>query len=178
MPQHPSDLSRPPNPPREVSRRYVISLFTTSAGFVVGLVFSLIGCIFTGVGTPILLAGLGGFDIGAVIFALVGVVLLVIGAVILFMRYKKVRRISRVIQSGYSKLGEVVSAGYNTSVTINNRHPYQIRYTFRPLGGEVAGTYQTLDHRAGEIETGSPVYVLYDPEEPKYNTLYPHWEEI
>lgn len=178
MSQHPSDLSRPPNPPREVSRRYVISQFTTNVWFIVGMVFAFIGCTFTGVGIPFLFTTSNELGIGGIIFSLVGLGFLIPGVIILFRRIRQARRLLFVIREGRDRLGDVVSAGYNTSVTINNRHPYRIKYTFRPLGGEVEGTYQTMDHRAGEVAAGSQVYILYDPDEPEYNTLYPHWEEL
>lgn len=172
-----SDIPRPPNPPRDVAQGYAMKQLSVSAWFIVAVVFIFIGIMFLGIGVPAFLTTQNELGIGGSIFAFLGIVFLGFGLIILFARIRQIRRLVHVMREGREKLGEVVSAGYNFNVTINNRHPYRIKYTFRPLGGDVKGEYETMDHRAGEIETGSPIYVLYDPDEPEYNTLYPHWEE-
>jgi hypothetical protein len=60
----------------------------------------------------------------------------------------------------------------NLNVRINHRHPWMIRYTFQANGQLYEGNVSTLNRP--NYQPGQRVYVLYLPQNPEYNALYPH----
>lgn len=168
------EFNTPPLPPREVSRGYILRQLTTSGLFIVGAVFAFIGLVFTIVSFGLRMGGIE--DIGLGIFLYLGIGQLVLGLAMLYLRLRRMRSVVKVMRGGQAIKGKLVSVGPNYSVTINNRHPWRVRYTFRPLGGEAQGEYETLDGRVRRLAEDLPLFVLYNSSDPSKNTLYPNWE--
>lgn len=163
-------FSPPPMPPREVSGRYARRLLMTDIRFIVGAVLGGIGLIYAVVGVREY-----GYGVG-IVFLSTGMLILGVGVWLVLLRVLRWRRIIAVIEKGPPIRGEVLGVGPNFSVRINGRHPFKVRYSFRPLGGTVEGVFETMDERVMVLKVGMAVNVLYDPDDPAVNTLYPDWE--
>ena len=57
-------------------------------------------------------------------------------------------------------------------VRVNRRHPWLIAYGFEVGGRQYEGRVATLNPPA--LRPGWPVRVLYLPEAPRHNALFPH----
>ena len=95
-----------------------------SALWIIGLVFSAIGGLFVVIGLLSLAAmGLENWLFGA-IFGGIGGLFFVLGVIFLVTEWNKKRMAERLIASGRYVWGEIVDVVADTSITINNRHPY------------------------------------------------------
>ena len=79
-----------------------------------------------------------------------------------------------VLREGTAARGEIVDMQQNFSVRINGRYPWMIRYRFQANGQEVIGRLSVLDQPGTRIQAGKPVCILYLPDAPGWNTIYPH----
>jgi hypothetical protein len=107
-------------------------------------------------------------------FALLGLVLLGGGMVLGYQRYQEKHKIVTVLQSGQTTRGQVLAVDENLSVAINNRHPWTIRYGFVYNGQSWEGTVSTLNTPGPALAPGQPAWVLYMPDSPDQNAIYPH----
>jgi hypothetical protein len=138
------------------------------ASFVLGLV----GFIFTSVG--------GGLTIGIVTafvgipFTLLGILLFGAGAAVAILRYQEAQKILMVLRVGEPVEGQIAQVDENLGVEINGRHPWVIGYQFRVDGQTYAGQVSTLNPPGPALQPGQPACVLYLPQIPRLNVLYPH----
>jgi len=102
-----------------------------SALLIIGIVFSLLGGIFTILGVTMLLALPGDAAIPGNVFAILGCVYLVLGLVFLWVEIHKKKRYEKMMASGRYLWAEVVDCVPNLNVRVNGRNPYCIvaRYT-------------------------------------------------
>jgi hypothetical protein len=107
-------------------------------------------------------------------FALIGLVFLGVGGGLLASRYQYASRVVRVLREGTATVGRIVNVAENYSVQVNNRHPWAIEYQFQVNGREVTGHVSTLTPPGSSIQPGRRACVLYLPENPEINSLYPH----
>ncbi len=160
----------PPPPPRTISNSYGLKLMMTDGWFIgaaiigfIGGVFTIVGIVLTVlvitafVGIPFLLLGLGMFGGG------VGVVA---------WRYGKTQKILEVMRNGFSNEGRIVSVEMNTMVQVNGRNPWTITYEFPSSNGSLQGSVSTLN--TPSLRPDQRVCVLYLPQTPEHNVLYPH----
>jgi len=153
-------LAMPPEPPREISSSFACRWLLTDGGS-----FSL-----TGVG---LIAG--------IITAIVGIPLLLLGLVLLgggvgvfYWRYTEAQKALNVLRHGLSTHGEITALEQNYNVRVNGRNPWTIGYKFSIDGKEYEGKVTTLNNPDALLAPGNPAVILYLPDEPQYNGLYPH----
>jgi hypothetical protein len=162
----------PPPPPRPVADSYAWRLMLADGWAVVGLVFLLLGAIFTVVGAALTLG---------VITALVGLPFLVIGLGFLAVggalassRLKAARQTVRVLREGQATDGTVGRVEQNLNVRVNGQNPWTITYEYRINGQPYEGRVTTLNLPGPNLQPGRSAYVLYLPDSPQASSLYPH----
>lgn len=165
-------LITPPPPPRPIADSYVWKLMGSDGMSIVGFVFALIGGIFFIIGFGLTLGIITAFV--GIPFALFGLAFGAGGLALLHSRYNEMRKLVNVLRHGQPVRGQIVSAEANTSITVNGRNPWNITYKFQVNGREYAGKVSTLNVPEPELEPGRPATILYLPESPELNALYPH----
>jgi hypothetical protein len=161
------DIPEPPPPPREFKSSFVWRKLMSDGGAIVGAVFALLGIIFTLIGIPLLLVFVG------VVFVPLGLIFLAVGAPLIIWRYQKAQQTLNVLRMGESVLGNIVEITENVAVTVNGRHPWTITYGFEVGGDGYQGKTTTLRPVGFTHHPGQPMYVLYLPDDPTQNTVYP-----
>lgn len=161
----------PPPPPRALPKGYKARVFWKespllfiSAGFLAfGLLF---GCVFSIVGVagalPFLFIGL-----------LIGLVFLLIGGISMYLGIRKGLSKIRPYEFGRSTLGEITEIYRDTSVEVNGRSPWAVLYQFKVGDDAIEGKSRTWKYAPRMKAVGDKVYVLYLPEDPEQNALYP-----
>lgn len=165
-------LEFPPPPPREVAPNYVWRLLMQDGWVISAGIFALLGGIFTATGA--------GLTLG-IITAFVGVPFLGMGLLFLggglaagYWRYQIAERSVQVLKSGLAKEGQITGLEPNYSVRINGRTPWTIRYEFSLDGKLYAGATSTLNDPRYSLEPGGRAVILYLPDQPDVNQIYPH----
>ena len=83
-------------------------------------------------------------------------------------------QVVNVLRDGQATQGQIVEAQENYSVTVNGRHPWVIRYEFQANGQSHIGQVTTFNQLEQRLQAGRTAYVLYLPDAPKWNSIYPH----
>jgi hypothetical protein len=133
-------------------------------------VFTLLGSIFTVLGLALTIALVTAFV--GLPFLGVGIVALACGLAGLMWRYRQARKVVSVLKHGEPADGQIVSVEENLLVRVNHRHPWLITYRFRFGGSDYEGSVSTL--KRPDLQPGQPICVLYLPDMPECNVLYPH----
>ena len=107
-------------------------------------------------------------------FLLLGLGFLAAGGIIFRQRIQKARTILKVLREGQDVPGRITSVGMNYSVRVNGQHPWIIRYSFQVAGNNYEGQVTTLSQPHQSLKEGKDAYVLYLPDAPEYNAIYPH----
>jgi len=162
----------PPPAPRPIADSFAWKLLYSDGWFIAGMIFSILGVTFSCIGVSFLLAVVT-MLIGLP-FALLGFAFLIGGCAIIFWRYQKARTTVRVLQVGQAVRGEIVSVEQNLNVRVNQQHPWEIVYRFSVSGGSFEGKVSTLKKLPETLQVGKSVAVLYLPENPAHNAIYPH----
>ena len=162
----------PPPPPRPISDSYVWRLLAADGGAIAGGVFALLGAIFTLVGVPLTIGIITAFV--GLPFAGLGILFLGVGGLVLVRRYESAQKTVSVLRLGAAAPGRILEVRENYNVTVNNRHPWAILYQFQVNGRNYEGKVSTLNRPGAQLRPEKAVYVLYLPEAPELNTLYPH----
>ena len=162
----------PPPPPRPIPDSYAWRLFWQDGVGIVAGTLLFIGAIFAFVGLALTLG---------VVTAFVGVpflglgILMAAGAAIAFSsRFGRARQKVRVLREGEAVRGSITEIWEDTSVSINNRHPWTLRYSYEVSAYPYQGTVTTLHLPGPQLQPGSPVTVLYLEDVPEQSALYPH----
>jgi hypothetical protein len=170
-PRRAAKLEMPAPPPREISENYVWRLMMQDGWLVSAGVFVLIGGIFTVTG--------GGLTLG-IITAFVGIPFIGLGLLFLFgglavayWRYQIATKAVNVLRHGRAIEGEITGLDENVNVRINGRTPWTIYYKFGLDGQDYEGKVSTLN-TPWATQPGQPAVVLYLPDAPENNQLYPH----
>ncbi len=170
------ELLSPPPAPRAISNNYTLKLMLTDAQSITGLVLGIVGGVFTLTGL-VLTALLVTVVIG-VPFLLFGALIFIIGGGLLYVRYQEKQKVVHVLKNGQAVRGEITGVEENLMVRVNHRHPWIIEYQFRANGQVYSGSASTFrdptTSAPEQFRPGRPAYVLYDPEAPERNALYPH----
>lgn len=165
-------LQAPPAAPRSLPRYYILRiLFTDSAG-IVGFILGFIGTIFFIVGAALIIGVVTAF-IG-LIFAALGGLFLLGGGILLTLRLQNAQQTVSVLRGGEAVLGEITDVYENIHVQVNGRFPWTILYRFKLDGREYANKVTTLSRPGWQQQPGKTVYVLYMPDQPEVNTIYPN----
>jgi hypothetical protein len=139
---------------------------------IAGLVFLLLGLVFAPLGSILTIAIITAFV--GIPFVLLGLAFLIAATIILLRRYQSTKIVVNVLQTGQAVRGVITGVNQNLSVLINGRSPWNIDYQFRLDGRTLTGKVSTLDDPDEQIAKGNPYWVLYLPEAPENNSLYPH----
>lgn len=168
----PDELPPPPHPPRPIADSYAWKLLFADGWFIAGMVFGILGVVFGCVGivlTVTLVAAMVGIP-----FALMAVPFLGAAGAALAWRYQIASKTVRVLQAGEAARGEILATEINYSVRVNGRSPWTISYRFQVFGRDYSGAVTTLNTPGSQLQPGRAVYVLYLPDTPENNTIYPH----
>ena len=171
-PEREADLMPPPPPPRPISDSYVWRLLAADGGAIAGGIFALLGAIFLFVGVPLTIGIITAFV--GLPFAGLGIVVLGVGGLVLVRRYEAAQKTVSVLRQGAAAPGRILEVRENYNVTVNNRHPWTITYQFQMNGRDYEGKVSTLNRPDPQLQPEKAAYVLYLPEAPEVNTLYPH----
>ncbi len=161
----------PPPPPREISDRYLWRLLLSDAWAQAALVFTLLGAIFTFTGIPLTIGIITAFV--GIPFVGMGVLFLAAGIGIGVWRYKQSQQIVDVLKIGEAKVGKVLELNEMSNVEVNGHHPWTLRYQFEANGQAYESQLTTLNTPGDNLQPGSRVCVLYLPQAPDKNTIYP-----
>jgi len=165
-------LPTPPPAPRAFADSYVWRLVFSDGWSTAAMVFGFVGSIFLCVGVPLIL-GIITSPVG-LIFALLGGAFLGIAGVVLPRRYQKAQTTLNVLRHGAVAYGQIMDLSQNLNVSINDRHPWIILYQFEVAGRRLEGSVTTLNTPSPQLQAGQPAVVLYLPNAPEHNALYPH----
>ncbi|MEM7031896.1 MAG: DUF3592 domain-containing protein [Chloroflexota bacterium] len=163
-------LTAPPPIPREAPPQYIQRTMLTEGWAIVGLVFFILGAVFTLVGLGLTLAIVTAF-IGLP-FCGLGLLFWIGSIPVLMVRYQQVKLMRHIFKVGQSTQGEIVAIQQNRAVRINRQYPWMIKYKFRAIGQEYQGEMTTLNPTAAHYKLGQPVYILYLEDDPRQNILY------
>ena len=166
------DLLVPPPAPRQISDRYARKLLLQDGAALAGGILALLGGIFFFLGLILTVFNITAFV--GIPFVLIGFPLLAGGAYLLKRGYDKAQTTVRVLRDGTATPGEIVSVEQNYAVQINGRNPWVIVYRFTYSGQVLQNEISTLQTPGPELQSGRPAYVLYLPDAPDKNCLFPH----
>ncbi len=162
----------PPPPPRQLPKGYKTRVLWKNAPInAIGLVFFTIGavfaCLFPVIGlasglVPLLCIGGG-----------LGGLFVVLGGGMLYSGIRTGLGKIRPYEIGRAALGEITEIYRDTSVDVNGRNPWAVRYQFEAEGQVYEGRATTWKYAPKLHQSGDRVHVLYLPDDPEQNALYP-----
>jgi hypothetical protein len=161
----------PPPAPRPIAASYAWRLLLADGWAIAAFVFSFLGVIFTMLGLALTLAIVTAFV--GIPFAGLGLLFLGAGAAVVVWRYQAAQKIVEVLRAGAAVEGQIVQVEENRYVQVNQRYPWVIRYTFRVEGQAYEGQISTLNVPGPHLQPGRRACVLYLPQAPGQNILYP-----
>ncbi len=96
------------------------------------------------------------------------------GLAMLAIVLRRARKYATLLAAGTLTKGAVDSKQVRRDITVNNRHPFDVHYTFAlPDGTIQTGKDLVLDRAvADRLEPGTPVGVLYSPDRPDRCALF------
>ncbi len=162
----------PPPPPRSISNAYTWKLLMIDGWSIGAFILVLTGGIMlvTGIG---LIFGIVTAIVG-IPLAFIGGAMFVGGLALGIWRYQEIQKIVNVLRFGESAPGQITNVQENTTVAINDRHPWTIEYDFVVGDRLFSGKVTTLTPPGLHLQTGRNVYVLYLPSNPALSSLFPH----
>jgi len=171
-PSSAGSLPTPPPAPRPVADSYAWKLVWSDGWGVLGFIFSLLGAIFTVVGLVLTLVIITAFV--GIPFVGLGLIFLIPGGILLSARYQRALRTVGVLRVGDAATGQITHVEQNLAVRVNNQHPWKIAYQFKVHDLPYDGQVTTLNTPGPALQPGQAARVLYLPQAPQYNSLYPH----
>ena len=165
-------VSVPPPAPRPVSDRYMWRLLFSDGWAIAALVFVLLGFIFTVVGGGLTIAIVTAFV--GIPFLLLGLLLLGAGVAVEVWRLSEARKTMLVLRTGAAAEGQITEVAENYHVRINERNPWVIHYQFSQGNQAYTGKVSTLNPPGDNLQVGKRAFILFLPQDPQRNALYPH----
>jgi hypothetical protein len=154
----------PPAPPRKLPSGFAMRMRLT------GNVTTIIGLVFTGFGGLLTLAMINAPS-WAILF---GAFFLLAGLLMVKAGLGTANRILDAFKNGRAVKGKVSTVRQDTTTKVNDRHPWDIVYTFESEGHPYEGKMQTFETAtANRFQGWPPVWVLVVEGDPERNTLYP-----
>ena len=166
------ELPAPPLAPRPISDRYAWRLVARDGGAIAAFVFVILGIVFSLVGAGLTLGIITAFL--GIPFVMLGILFLIAGVWVFLWRYQNAQKIVRVLRDGQAGRGQIIASEQNYHVRINGRYPWVIRYQFQAEGQDYEGKVSTLNPPGEQYQAGKAAWILYLPESPKWNSIYPH----
>ena len=172
-PSNPGEALPAPLPaPRPIPYRYVWRLLSRDGGAIAAFVFGILGFIFSLVGAGLTIAILTAFL--GIPFLLLGIAFLIAGGWVLLLRYQNAQKVVKVLQDELAIEGKIISLEQDYHIRINGRYPWLIRYQFQVAGQDYEGRLSVLNQPGEQYQVGKAAWILYLPDAPKWNSLYPH----
>lgn len=165
-------VGTPPLPPRAISDSYTWKLLWADGSAIVGLVFLMIGFITGIVGIALSVAAVTAFV--GIPLAIFGILFFGIGLGLSYWRYQQKAKVVQVLRKGHAVQGQIDLVRVNHTVEINGVNPWEIRYHFDAQGKDFSGKVTTLTQPNASLREGMPTWVLYLPDSPQNNAIYPH----
>jgi len=162
----------PPAPPRPISNRYVWRLLVSDGWAIAACVFGLLGFIFILVGVGLTLGVVTAFM--GIPFSGLGLLLLGGGGTLAGLRYQAAKKTVGVLRVGEVAEGQIAQVVDNFHLRVNGHYPWVIRYEFRVDGQLYEGWVSTLNTPGAALQPGQRACVLFLPQAPGQNVLYPH----
>jgi len=169
-------MQKPPPPPRPLADHYVWQKLTTDAWTIAAFVFIILGAPFTFLGLALALAAVT-WPIG-ILFVLIGLLFLLGGAAVVLWRYQNVKKIAEAIRAGETVEGQIVKVEKIMYIRAGTRRPWKIHYQFRVDGQTYTGQVRTWQKPGSALQPGQYAYVLYLPQAPQWNVLYPQPQAV
>jgi hypothetical protein len=166
------NLAVPPPAPRPISDRYIWRLIFADGGWITALILGILGFIFSSVGAGLTIGIITAFV--GIPFLLIGLLMLGAGGGLFFWRYQAAQQVVNVLRIGDATRGQIVEVQEDYSVSINDRHPWVIRYCFQANGQDYQASVSTMNPPGQQLQVGKAVSVLYLPQAPKWSSIYPH----
>jgi len=163
-------ILKPPPAPRAIAENYGWQLMLTDGWAIAAGIFSILGFTFTGMGFFLTIGIVTAFV--GLPFLGIGIVFLGLGLSVFLSRYQKAQRTLTVLRTGESTSGKIMSVTENFAVRVGTQHPWIIRYQFQCSAGNYQGEVATL--QKPNLQPSQAVCVLYLPQSPQHNALYPH----
>lgn len=160
-----------PPAPRPVAGNYALRLLSTDAWAIMAFVFVILGVPFIFLGIALALT-LAAEPVGPPFVAL-GLLFLIGGALVILTRYQKVQKITEAVRDGEAAPGTIVKVEKIMYIRAGLRRPSRIRYEFLVDGRLYTGETRTFGVPGPELQPGQQTNVLYLPQEPKWNVMYP-----
>lgn len=113
----------------------------------------------------VIIGGIFTFLFGwTIIFGLIGLPMLYVG-------WTRGQKRLRALSLGTPAQGEIIEVEKDTSVRINNRSPWQIRFSYpTPAGPQEAWVHAW---KRPDLRPSDPTWVLYMPDDPGHGCLWP-----
>jgi hypothetical protein len=165
-------LPTPPPAPRPISEWYIWRLLIADGWAITAFVFVLLGVIFGVVGSGLTIGIITAFV--GIPFLLFGIAFLGTGAGLIIWRFQLAQKLVNVLRDGEATRGRVVDLHEDYSVSVNDQHPWGIRYQFQAGGQDYEGQVTTLNRPGPQLQVGKTICVLYLPADAKWNSIYPH----
>lgn len=162
------DGQRPGSAPRDVQVR----IRDMAGGWVlaiVGGIFTAVSSIFVVVGLGLLLAG----ERTGLFLALFPLIHLTIGVGMLVYVLRGRRRRERIYNHGEVAMATIDGVGYNRSVRVNGKNPFEMTWSFDVDGHRYHDKRSSFDERVLTFATGDRMWVLYDPYDPESSVEWP-----
>lgn len=158
------ELGPPPPPaPRPLPKGFALrTRLTGNIATWVGLIFSLFGSLMT----VALFFAKPWASLFPLFFALGGFGMLRLGLT-------QAGHTLRAFRFGTPVAGSVHQVSFDTSHSVNGRHPYKLTYHFQIDGILHEGSVVSFDSTLSKRRSGQPLWVLCLPHAPEKNTLYP-----
>ncbi len=162
----------PPPPPRTLPKGYKSRMYWKNSPMTtIGIVFAIVGlsiaCVFPAIGIAV---GLVPFACAGGFF---GMAFGIIGAAMLYSGIKTARGKLRPYEFGIATPGEIIDIYRDTTVEVNGRNPWAVQYLFEVGSESIEGKSITWKHAPKLQKAGNHVWVLYMPDDPEQNALYP-----
>lgn len=166
------ELPAPPQAPRPISGQYAWRLVARDGGAITAFVVGILGFIFSLVGAGLTLGIITAFL--GIPFLMLGILFLCAGVGVFLWRYQLAQKVVHVLRVGQARRGQIIAAEQNYHVRINGRYPWMIRYQFQANGQDYEGKVSTMNPPGEQYQAGKAAWILYLPESPKWNSIYPH----
>lgn len=153
----------PPDPPRRLPKGFERRVLWTHN------VFALVGGIFLLVGVPLMI----GMVFVHPLAPLIPLIHCTLGYFLLRHGRGKAKRMLNAFVNGKAIRGDIKDVFEDTSISVNNRHPWAIAYGFDVQGQIYEGTARTWDADARLRSRGQHIWVLAIESDPEQNTIYP-----
>jgi len=165
-------LPTPALAPRPIPNRYAWRLVSRDGGAIAAFVLGILGVAFSLVGAGLTLGVITAFL--GIPFLVLGLAFLAAALWVFLWRYQNARKVVHVLRDGQVRPGQILAIEQNYSVRIKGRFPWVIRYQFQADGQDYEGKVSVLNQPGEQYQAGKTVWVLYLPDAPKWNSIYPH----